>query len=127
VRLLLDENLSPKLAAILREQGHDAVAVVDVGFRASLMNELSLPRVCKNCAVSLFCAFLIVGPDRRWKPNESVQNPAKGLVNTTPLIVRIGAAFGGTLGTRGVSSTMAVFSRELRTLMRNRERSNMAP
>jgi hypothetical protein len=31
VRLLLDENLSPNHAAILREQGHDAVAVVEVG------------------------------------------------------------------------------------------------
>jgi predicted nuclease of predicted toxin-antitoxin system len=31
VRLLLDENLSPQQAAVLREQGHDAVAVVDAG------------------------------------------------------------------------------------------------
>ena len=31
MRLLLDENLSPQQAVILREQGHDAVAVVDVG------------------------------------------------------------------------------------------------
>jgi predicted nuclease of predicted toxin-antitoxin system len=31
VRLLLDENLSPRQAAISREQGHDAVAVADVG------------------------------------------------------------------------------------------------
>jgi predicted nuclease of predicted toxin-antitoxin system len=31
VRLFLDENLSPNQAAILREQGHDAVAVVDAG------------------------------------------------------------------------------------------------
>ena len=31
MRLLLDENLSPQQAATLREQGHDAVAVLDVG------------------------------------------------------------------------------------------------
>ena len=31
MRLLLDENLSPNQAAILREQVHDAVAVVDAG------------------------------------------------------------------------------------------------
>jgi predicted nuclease of predicted toxin-antitoxin system len=31
VRLLLDENLSPRQAAILREQGHDAIAVLDIG------------------------------------------------------------------------------------------------
>lgn len=31
MRLLLDENLSPQQSAILREQGHDAVAVVDAG------------------------------------------------------------------------------------------------
>jgi predicted nuclease of predicted toxin-antitoxin system len=31
VRLLLDENLSPQQAAVLREQGHDAVAAVEVG------------------------------------------------------------------------------------------------
>ena len=31
MRLLLDENLSPRQSAILREQGHDAVAVVDIG------------------------------------------------------------------------------------------------
>jgi predicted nuclease of predicted toxin-antitoxin system len=31
VRLLLDENLSPQQTAFLREQGHDAVAVVDIG------------------------------------------------------------------------------------------------
>ena len=31
MRLLLDENLSPQQAAILREQGHDAIAVVDAG------------------------------------------------------------------------------------------------
>ncbi len=31
MRLLLDENLSPQQAVILREQGHDAVAVMDVG------------------------------------------------------------------------------------------------
>jgi len=31
VRLLLDENLSPQQAAVLREQGHDAVAVIEVG------------------------------------------------------------------------------------------------
>jgi predicted nuclease of predicted toxin-antitoxin system len=31
VRLLLDENLSPHQAAILREQGHDAVAVLEIG------------------------------------------------------------------------------------------------
>ena len=31
MRLLLDENLSPQQAAILREQGHDAVAAVGAG------------------------------------------------------------------------------------------------
>jgi predicted nuclease of predicted toxin-antitoxin system len=31
VKLLLDENLSPNQSAIRREQGHDAVAVVDAG------------------------------------------------------------------------------------------------
>ena len=31
VRLLLDENLSPNQAASLREQGHDADAVIEVG------------------------------------------------------------------------------------------------
>jgi predicted nuclease of predicted toxin-antitoxin system len=31
VRLLLDENLSPNQAAILRAHGHDAVSVVDAG------------------------------------------------------------------------------------------------
>ncbi len=31
MRLLLDENLSPQQAAILREQGHDAIAVADAG------------------------------------------------------------------------------------------------
>jgi predicted nuclease of predicted toxin-antitoxin system len=31
VKLLLDENLSPAHAARLRETGHDAVAVLDVG------------------------------------------------------------------------------------------------
>jgi predicted nuclease of predicted toxin-antitoxin system len=31
VKLLLDENLSHRHAAFLREQGHDAVAVVEVG------------------------------------------------------------------------------------------------
>lgn len=31
MRLLLDENLSPQQAAILRENGHDAVAVLEVG------------------------------------------------------------------------------------------------
>jgi predicted nuclease of predicted toxin-antitoxin system len=31
VRLLLDENLSPKQAVTLREQGHDAVAVLEIG------------------------------------------------------------------------------------------------
>jgi len=31
LRLLLDENLSPQQAAILREQGDDAIAVVAVG------------------------------------------------------------------------------------------------
>lgn len=31
MRLLLDENLSPNQAAILREQGHDAVAALDAG------------------------------------------------------------------------------------------------
>lgn len=31
MRLLLDENLSPQQAIILREQGHDAVAVLEIG------------------------------------------------------------------------------------------------
>lgn len=31
MRLLLDENLSPQQAVYLRERGHDAVAVLDVG------------------------------------------------------------------------------------------------
>ena len=31
MRLLLDENLSQNQAAILREQGHDAVAVAEIG------------------------------------------------------------------------------------------------
>lgn len=31
MRLLLDENLSPQQATVLREQGHDAVAAVDAG------------------------------------------------------------------------------------------------
>ena len=30
-RFILDENLSPKQAALLREQGYDAVAVAEVG------------------------------------------------------------------------------------------------
>jgi uncharacterized protein with PIN domain len=32
-RLLVDENLSPKIAAFLRERGYDAAAVRDVGLR----------------------------------------------------------------------------------------------
>lgn len=32
-RFLIDENLSPRLAAFLRSLGHDAVAVRDVGLR----------------------------------------------------------------------------------------------
>jgi predicted nuclease of predicted toxin-antitoxin system len=35
VKLLLDENLSPQHAAILREQGHDAVAVIEAGLSAA--------------------------------------------------------------------------------------------
>ncbi len=31
MRLLLDENLSPQQALILRSQGHDAIAVIDIG------------------------------------------------------------------------------------------------
>ena len=31
MKLLLDENLSPQHAAVLREQGHDAVAVTEAG------------------------------------------------------------------------------------------------
>jgi len=31
VKLLLDENISPKHAAMLRQQGHDAVAVTEAG------------------------------------------------------------------------------------------------
>jgi len=31
VKLLLDENLSPQHAAMLRQQGHDAVAVIEAG------------------------------------------------------------------------------------------------
>lgn len=31
MRLLLDENLSPQQAAALREQGHNALAVLEVG------------------------------------------------------------------------------------------------
>ncbi len=31
MRLLLDENLSPNQAAILRQHGHDALSVVDAG------------------------------------------------------------------------------------------------
>jgi predicted nuclease of predicted toxin-antitoxin system len=31
VRLLVDANLSPKIAAILRDGGHDAVHVADIG------------------------------------------------------------------------------------------------
>lgn len=35
VRLLCDENLSPRLAAALRDHGHDAVHVYDVGLGAA--------------------------------------------------------------------------------------------
>jgi predicted nuclease of predicted toxin-antitoxin system len=31
VQLLVDANLSPKIAAILRDGGHDAVHVADIG------------------------------------------------------------------------------------------------
>jgi predicted nuclease of predicted toxin-antitoxin system len=31
VRLLVDANLSPKIAAMLRDGGHDAVHVADIG------------------------------------------------------------------------------------------------
>lgn len=31
MRLLLDENLSPQQAGTLREQGHDAIAILEVG------------------------------------------------------------------------------------------------
>ncbi len=40
MRLLLDENLSPRQAAILREQGHDAIAVVEVGLSGQPDNKI---------------------------------------------------------------------------------------
>jgi len=33
MKLLLDENLSQQQAAILREQGHDAIAVIEAGLQ----------------------------------------------------------------------------------------------
>jgi predicted nuclease of predicted toxin-antitoxin system len=40
VKLLLDENLSPKHAAILREQGHDAIAVTEAGLAGEPDNKI---------------------------------------------------------------------------------------
>src|SRR5260370_33991498 len=40
VSLLLDENLSQRQAAILREKGHDAIAVVEVGLSGQPDNKI---------------------------------------------------------------------------------------
>jgi predicted nuclease of predicted toxin-antitoxin system len=41
VKLFLDENLSPQHAAELRTEGYDAVAVLEVGYRAEPTNKSS--------------------------------------------------------------------------------------
>lgn len=48
MRLLLDENLSPRQAATLREQGYDAVAVLEIGLSGEPDEKIRQHAIAEN-------------------------------------------------------------------------------
>ncbi len=86
MKLFLDENLSPQHASDLREQGHDAIAVVEVGLSGA-SDEQVLRFAVENgrVLVTLDADFANV---MRFKPErtlgvvrmKSIRSPRRGFV-----------------------------------------------
>ena len=116
MKLLLDENLSPQQAAILREQGYDAIAVTEAGLSGepdhkvrAFANESDRVLLTLDADFANILRFppagtpgvirLKIHPPTEEAIREQIQRTLQGLKDT-PLVGRLAVSYGNVIRIR---------------------------